>query len=219
MLSVNGTPRFPEDHAKQIVRRVDRCPHNGGKDVAMATRIGKTTHNDSGAETFRFTLILAGRSRSLRNLKRSSRWQAAPILSLNAMALLFDFDRVADSLQHAIVTAIHEVEVKAGIGLRVARVEPPEVIREINLLLELRRSSKSIPTSVRNDALESFRSRSIFYLSEFLATTRSGSSSGSCAPDVTTCKMGQRRPAIKQGAIVGRRLLPGIFAERPLSEG
>jgi hypothetical protein len=26
-IGVNGTPRNPEDHAKQIRRAVDRCPH------------------------------------------------------------------------------------------------------------------------------------------------------------------------------------------------
>jgi len=30
-IGVNGTPRDPEAHARQILRAISRCPHDGGK--------------------------------------------------------------------------------------------------------------------------------------------------------------------------------------------
>lgn len=96
-------------------------------------------------ETHRFTLVLEG-ARVLSAEMHDALFEAGcddALLGSRDGALFLDFDREAGSLPEAISSAIHNVE-NSGIGLRVIRVEPDELVTLSDIASRIGRSRESI---------------------------------------------------------------------------
>ena len=96
-------------------------------------------------KTYTFTLILSGFT-ELREDVEDRLFEAGcddALLGFRDGVPHLDFDRDAESLQEAILSAIHDVE-GAGVGARIIRVEPDELVTASEIAERTGRSRESI---------------------------------------------------------------------------
>jgi len=122
--AVYSTPRSPEDHAKDIRRAVDRCPHEGHCPTHLP--------RDRAMHTYDFTFILA-ESLALTDDMADALFEAGCDDGMPGTCngvFSIDFHRAAASLEEAIRSAIKDVRTA---GYEVARVEiEAEAVTEVH---------------------------------------------------------------------------------------
>ncbi|MFU8862207.1 MAG: hypothetical protein ACNA8K_17510 [Cyclonatronaceae bacterium] len=96
-------------------------------------------------KTYEFTLVLdssGGVSDKLEDALFEAGCDDALLSFRNGIAFL-DFDREADNLEKAVISAIHQVE-QTGLPLSVKRVEPSDFVTSAEMARRLHRSKQSV---------------------------------------------------------------------------
>jgi hypothetical protein len=96
-------------------------------------------------KTYTFTLLLSGATKLQEELEDRFFESGCDdaLLSFRDGVFYIDFDREAESMQEAILSAILDVE-RVGTGIRVIRVEPDELVTASEIVERTGRSRESI---------------------------------------------------------------------------
>jgi hypothetical protein len=105
----------------------------------------RTTRTRKPQETYPFTLILSGVSELTDELQDALFESGCDdaLLGTRDGVVYLDFDREASSFREAVLSAIADVE-RAGVGARVVRVEPDELVTMAEVARRTGRSRESI---------------------------------------------------------------------------
>ena len=117
MMSIWSTPAVPENHARQIIRMVERCP------IPATARI---MHKERKTmPIFNFTLTLSGVTSQTPGLEDAlfAAGCSDALVCFYGTAVYLEFDREGKSLEQAALSAIRDVETAALPDIRVESID------------------------------------------------------------------------------------------------